>query len=100
MVGLSLFLVVVVVAVGVVVWRTQHDSTYHAPLDGRPVPHVDQAGATSLLDDLQSAVRRDDVTSGASLGATRLGVTAAVMGLSTTVILEPNPNDQAPMTNQ
>ena len=70
MVGLSLFLVVVVVAVGVVVWRTQHDSTYHAPLDGRPVPHVDQAGATSLLDDLQSAVRRDDVTSGASLGAT------------------------------
>jgi len=66
-VGLSLFLVL---AVGLVVWLTHHDSTYHAPLDGRPAPHIDQAGATSLLDDLQTAVRRDDVTSGASLGAT------------------------------
>ncbi len=70
MVGLSLFLVLVVGVVGVVVWLTQHDSTYHAPLHGRPAPHIDQSGATSLLDDLQAAVRRDDVTSGAALGAT------------------------------
>ena len=58
-------------SVGVVVWLTQHDSTYHAPLDGRPAPHIDQSGATSLLDDLQTAVRRDDVTSGAALGPHR-----------------------------
>jgi hypothetical protein len=43
-VGLSLFMVVVV---GVVVWLTQHDSTYHAPLHGRPAPHIDQSGAMS-----------------------------------------------------
>jgi hypothetical protein len=66
-VGLSLFLAVVV---GVVVWLTQHDSTYHAPLDGRPAPQVDQSSATSLLDHLETAVRHDDVTAGAALGAT------------------------------
>jgi hypothetical protein len=65
-VGLSLFLVL---AIGLV-WLTRHDSTYHAPLDGRPGLQVDQAGATSLLDRLESAVRRDDVPAGAGLGAT------------------------------
>jgi hypothetical protein len=66
-VGLSLFLVL---AVGLVVWLTHQDSTYHAPLDGRPSTGVDQPGATSLLDDLQAAVRRRDVAAGSRLGAT------------------------------
>jgi hypothetical protein len=66
-VGLSLFLVL---AVGVVVWLTHHDSTYHAPLDGRPAQTVDQQAATTLLDALQTAVRRGDAAGGARLGAT------------------------------
>jgi hypothetical protein len=67
-VGLSLFLVVVV---GLVVWLTHQESTYHAPLDRPPAPHVDQGAATTLLDDLQSAVRRRDVAAGTRLGATK-----------------------------
>ena len=67
MVGLSLFLVL---AVGLVVWLTHQESTYHAPLDGRPPPTIDEQGATTLLDALQAAVRRGDVAGGARLGAT------------------------------
>jgi hypothetical protein len=66
-VGLSLFLVL---AVGVVVWLRARDSTYHAPLDGRPPPGVDQTQATALLDDLQSAIRRHDAAAAARLGNT------------------------------
>jgi hypothetical protein len=65
-VGLSLFLVVVV---GVVVWLTKRDTTYHAPLDGGPSPGVDETRATALLDGLESAVRRDDATQAAGLGS-------------------------------
>ena len=65
MVGLSLFLVL---AVGVVVWLTTHDSTYHAPLDHRTPPGVDQTRATALLGNLESAVRRGDVGAAARLG--------------------------------
>ena len=46
MVGLSLFLLA---AVGVVVWLTHHDSTYHAPLDRHPPPKADVPAATRLL---------------------------------------------------
>jgi hypothetical protein len=67
-VGLSLFLAVVV---GVVVWLTQRGSTYHAPLGGHQAPHTDQAAATTLLDRLESAVRRHDVAAGSRLGADR-----------------------------
>ena len=67
MVGLSLSLVL---AVGLVVWLTHQDSTYHAPLDGRPSATVDQQGATTLLDALQAAVRHGDAAGGARLGAT------------------------------
>ena len=67
MVGLSLFLVVVV---GLVVWLTHQDSTYHAPLDRKPAPHADTAAASALLDDLQSAVRQGDVAAATRLGAT------------------------------
>jgi len=65
-VGLSLFLVL---AVGVVVWLSTRDSTYRAPLDGRPPPGVDQTGATALLDDLQTAVRRHDAGAASRLGS-------------------------------
>jgi hypothetical protein len=63
-VGLSLFLVLVV---GIVVWLSRQDATYHAPLDGRPPPGVNEAAATSLLADLQSAVRRHDAAAVARL---------------------------------
>ncbi len=66
MVGLSLFLAVVI---GVVVWLTQHGSTYDAPLGGHQAPQADQAAATSLLDRLESAVRRHDAAAGSRLGA-------------------------------
>jgi hypothetical protein len=67
-VGLSLFLAV---TVGLVVWLTQHDSTYHAPLRGPALaPRADTSGATRLLDTLQSAVRHRDLATGAGLGAT------------------------------
>jgi len=46
-VGLSLFLVLVV---GIVVWLSRQDATYHAPLDGRPPPGVNEAAATSLAE--------------------------------------------------
>jgi hypothetical protein len=65
-VGLSLFLAV---AIGVVVWLTRHDSTYHAPLDRPSGPRADPSAATSLLGDLQAAVRRHDAAAGARLGA-------------------------------
>jgi hypothetical protein len=66
-VGLSLFLAL---GVGLLVWLTHHDSTYHAPLDRTAGPHADPGEATTLLDDLQSAVRRRDVAAGTRLGAT------------------------------
>jgi hypothetical protein len=66
-VGLSLFLIL---GVGVVVWLTTRDSTYHAPLDGRPTQGADQARATALLGDLESAVRRHDGAAAARLAAT------------------------------
>jgi hypothetical protein len=65
-VGLSLLLAIVV---GVVVWLTQRGSTYHAPLGKHQAPQADQAAATSLLDRLESAVRRRDVAAGSRLGA-------------------------------
>ncbi len=68
MAGLSLFLVL---AVGVVVWLSTRDTTYHAPLDRRPSSGIDQSGATALLDDLQSAVRRHDAAAAARLGDER-----------------------------
>lgn len=66
MVGLSLFLLA---AVGVVVWLTHHDSTYHAPLDRHPPPKADVPAATRLLLRLQSAVRHGDAAAGAALGS-------------------------------
>lgn len=68
MVGLSLFLAL---AVGVVAWVSTRHTTYHAPLAGRPAPQVDQTGATTLLDDLQSAVRRRDAAAARGLGDDR-----------------------------
>ena len=67
MVGLSLFLVL---AVGVVVWLSRHDSTYHAPLDRPAGPEADEAAATTLLADFETAVHRHDPTVVARLGAT------------------------------
>lgn len=55
---------------GLAFWLTRHPATYHAPLHGRPAPQVDQAAASSLLERLQTAVRRDHVAQGARLGAT------------------------------
>jgi hypothetical protein len=67
-VGLSLFLAVVV---GLGLWLTRQDSTYHAPLRGpAPAAQADTAAATRLLDLLRSAVRRRDPAAGAALGAT------------------------------
>jgi hypothetical protein len=65
-VGLSLFLVA---AIGVLVWLTKHDSTYHAPLDKHPAPHADAPAASRLLDALRSAVRHRDAAAGAALGS-------------------------------
>jgi hypothetical protein len=64
--GLSLFLVVVV---GVVVWLTQRDTTYHAPLDTPTAPQASAGDAARLLHDLESAVRRHDAAAGSRLGA-------------------------------
>ncbi|HEX3930704.1 MAG TPA: hypothetical protein VHW64_08370 [Nocardioides sp.] len=66
MVGLSLFLVLVI---GLTVWLTQHEATYHAPLDRRPPPHADPTAAARLLTRLQSAVRHREVTAGGTLGS-------------------------------
>jgi hypothetical protein len=66
-VGLSLLLVL---GVGVVIWLATRDSTYHAPLDGRPTQRVDQTRATALLTDLEAAVRRHDGPAAARLAAT------------------------------
>ena len=67
MIGLSLFLVV---TVGVVVWLTTRDSTYHAPVSGTPAAKIDQTRATALLDDLRRAVSRRDAAAAGRLGAT------------------------------
>ena len=66
MVGLSLFLVV---TVGLVVWLTTRESTYHAPLSGTPTATIDQTRATALLDDLRRAVGRRDAAAAGRLGA-------------------------------
>ncbi len=66
MAGLSLFLAV---AVGLVVWLTHRDPTYHAPLRTPATAPAASAEATGLLRDLQAAVRRGDAAQGARLGA-------------------------------
>jgi hypothetical protein len=66
-VGLSLFLAL---AVGAVVWLTTRGTTYHAPLVGPPPPGVDENHATTLLGELQTAVRRHDAAAAARLGDT------------------------------
>ena len=67
MAGLSLFLVLVV---GLVVWLTQRDSTYHAPLSAPRSAQASPARAAALLHDLEAAVRRGDAGAGARLGST------------------------------
>jgi hypothetical protein len=64
--GLSLFVALVV---GLVVWLTHRDSTYHAPLAAPTPAEASSAEATGLLRGLQTAVRRDDPASAARLGA-------------------------------
>jgi hypothetical protein len=64
--GLSLFLALVV---GLVVWLTHRDPTYHVPLGEPTTPQASPSDATVLLRDLQTAVRRGDPAAGARLGA-------------------------------
>ena len=64
--GLSLFVALVV---GLVVWLTHRDPTYHAPLSAPLAPQASSAEATGLLDDLQTAVRRGEPAPAARLGA-------------------------------
>ena len=65
--GLSLFLALVV---GLVVWLTQRDPTYHAPLSGPAAVAADLGrAAAALLHDLETAVRRDDAVAARRLGA-------------------------------
>jgi len=64
--GLSLFLAVVV---GLVVWLTHGDSTYHAPLSPPRGAQASPTEAAGLLHDLETAVGRDDVASGRGLGS-------------------------------
>jgi hypothetical protein len=66
-VGLSLFLALVV---GVAAWLTLRTPTYHAPLDGSAPPQASAVQAAILLHDLQTAVRRDEPSSGSRLGST------------------------------
>jgi hypothetical protein len=63
-VGLSL---VLAVALGLLVWSTRHDETYHAPLDHSSAPRVDRSAATRLLDRLEVAVRHRDPAAAAAL---------------------------------
>ncbi len=63
--GLSLFLALVV---GLVVWLTQRDSTYHAPLSAPTTPQASSAEATGLLRGLQTSVRRGEPAPAARLG--------------------------------
>ncbi len=64
--GLSLFLALVI---GLVVWLTPRDSTYHAPLGGPTGVPAPEAEAATLLRGLETAVRRDDPASGRRLGS-------------------------------
>jgi hypothetical protein len=79
-VGLSLSLALVV---GLVVWLTHQDSTYHAPLDHQPpqAGQVDTDAVAGLLARLQSAVRRHDAPA-----AQRLGSSATSRGLLRSVV--------------
>jgi hypothetical protein len=72
--GLSLFLALVV---GVVVWMTQRDSTYHAPLSGPGPAQASPAQAATLLRGLETAVGRDDPPSAHRLGSSA-GAAAAL----------------------
>ena len=78
--GLSLFLALVI---GLVVWLTRQDSTYHAPLDHQPPQsgQVDTDAVAGLLARLQSAVRRHDAAA-----AERLGSSATSRGLLRSVV--------------
>jgi hypothetical protein len=67
--GLSLFLVLVVGGAGLVIWLTQRDSTYHAPLGGSTPAAASPAEAASVLHRLEVAVRSGDAASAARLGA-------------------------------
>jgi hypothetical protein len=67
--GLSLFLALVVAGAGLVVWLTQRDSTYHAPLGGPGAAVASPAEAASVLHGLETAVRDGDAASAARLGA-------------------------------
>jgi hypothetical protein len=71
--GLSLFLALVV---GLVVWLTQRDSTYHAPLSGPRAAQASPAEAATLLRDLERAVGRDDPASARRLGSSAGAATA------------------------
>ena len=80
MVGLPLFLALVI---GLVVWLTRQDSTYHAPLDHQPPQsgQVDTDAVAGLLARLQSAVRRHDAAA-----AQRLGSSTTSQGLLRSVV--------------
>ena len=64
--GLSLFLALVV---GLVVWLTHRDSTYHAPLSAPTTAQASSAEASGLLRGLQTAVRRGEPAPAARLAA-------------------------------
>jgi hypothetical protein len=68
--GLSLLLVL---AVGLVVWLVRRDPTYHAPLDAPTAPQASSAQASELLHALQDAVRRDDAAAASRLGGGLVG---------------------------
>ncbi len=76
MAGLSLFLVL---AVGVV-WLTQRDSTYHAPLSGPEGTQTTPAQAAPLLRALEAAVRQDDPSAARRLGTSTRSA-AALAGI-------------------
>src|SRR4051795_10560138 len=65
LVGLSLFLAL---AVGVVTWLSGQQSTDRAPVDGTHGTEGDRTQAIALLAELESAVRRRDLSAGAHLG--------------------------------
>jgi hypothetical protein len=67
--GLSLFLALLVGGAGLLVWLTQRDTTYHAPLGGPAPALASAAAAGSLLHRLEVAVRDGDAPAAARLGA-------------------------------
>jgi hypothetical protein len=75
--GLSLFLVLVV---GLLVWLTQRDSTYHAPLSGPGAAQASPALAATLLRGLETALGHDDPASARRLGSS-VGAAKALSGV-------------------